>query len=62
MLFLKKKKENLSYKELEESDKKKINKLIKKMTIKDIVKKVSENREISKKIIYKYCLEIKNEN
>ena len=56
------KKEKLSYKELEESDKKKINKLIKKMTIKDIVKKVSENREISKKLIYKYCLEIKNEN
>ena len=56
------KKENLSFKELEESDKKKINKLIKKMSIKDIVKKVSEDREISKKLIYKYCLEIKNEN
>lgn len=52
----------LSFKELEESDKKKINKLIKKMSIKDIVKKVSEDREISKKLIYKYCLEIKNEN
>ena len=56
------KKEKLSYKELEESDKKKINKLIKKMSIKDIVKKVSENRKISKKLIYKYCLETKNEN
>ena len=56
------KKEKLSFKELEESDKKKINKLIKKMSIKDIVKKVSEDREISKKLIYKYCLEIKNEN
>ena len=56
------KKQKLSFKELEESDKKKINKLIKKMSIKDIVKKVSENREISKKLIYKYCLEIKNEN
>jgi 16S rRNA (cytidine1402-2'-O)-methyltransferase len=55
-------KEKLSFKELEESDKKKINKLIKKMSIKDIVKKVSEDREISKKLIYKYCLEIKNEN
>ena len=55
-------KERLSFKELEESDKKKINKLIKKMSIKDIVKKVSEDREISKKLIYKYCLEIKNEN
>ena len=55
-------KEKLSFKELEESDKKKINKLIKKMSIKDIVKKVSENREISKKLIYNYCLEVKNEN
>ena len=53
------KKEKLSFKELEESDKKKINKLIKKMSIKDIVKKVSEDREIPKKIIYNYCLEIK---
>jgi len=56
------KKEKLSFKELEESDKKKINKLIKKMSIKDIVKKVSEDREISKKLIYNYCLEIRNEN
>ena len=56
------KKEKLSFKELQESDKKKINNLIKKMSIKDIVKKVSEDREISKKLIYNYCLEIKNEN
>ena len=52
----------LSLQELKESDKKKINQLIKKMSIKDIVKKVSEDREIPKKIIYNYCLEIKNEN
>ena len=56
------KKEKLSFKELEESDKKKINKLIKIMSIKDIVKKVSEDREVSKKLIYNYCLKIKNEN
>ncbi len=56
------KKERLSFKELEESDKKKINKLIKKMSIKDIVKKISEEKKISKKVIYKYCIEIKNEN
>ena len=54
--------EKLGFKELKESDKKKINQLIKKMSIKDIVKKVSENREISKKLIYKYCLDIKNED
>ena len=56
------KKEKLSFKQLEESDKKKINKLIKKMSIKDIVMKVSQDREISKKLIYNYCLQIKNEN
>ena len=53
------KKEKLSFKELEESDKRKINQLIKKMSIKDIVKKISEDKEISKKLIYNYCLEIK---
>ena len=62
MLFLRQKKKILSFKELQESDKKKINKLIKKMTIKDIVLKVSKDREISKKLIYNYCLEIRNEN
>ena len=56
------KKERLSFKELEESDKKKIHKLIKKMSIKDIVKKISEDKKISKKVIYKFCIEIKNEN
>jgi 16S rRNA (cytidine1402-2'-O)-methyltransferase len=55
------KKEKLSFKELKESDKKKINKLIKKMSIKDIVKTISENKKIPKKIIYDYCLKVKNE-
>jgi 16S rRNA (cytidine1402-2'-O)-methyltransferase len=53
------KKEKLSFNELEESDMKKIDQLIKKMSIKDIVKKISESKEISKKLIYNYCLEIK---
>ena len=55
-------KTRLSFKELQESDKKKINKLINKMSIKDIVKKVSQDREIPKKLIYNYCLSLKNEN
>ena len=29
------------------------------MSIKDIVKEISEDKEISKKLIYNYCLEIK---
>ena len=56
------KKEKLSFNELEESDKRKIDQLIKKMSIKDIIKKVSDGKEISKKLIYNYCLEKKNEN
>ena len=32
------------------------------MSIKDIVKKVSQDREIPKKLIYNYCLSFKNEN
>ena len=56
------KKERLSFKGLKESDKKKINNLIKKMSIKDIVKKISVDREIKKKLIYNYCLKIRNEN
>ena len=55
-------KSRLSFKELQESDKKKINILIDKMSIKDIVKKVSQDREIPKKNIYNYCLSLKNEN
>ena len=56
------KKEKISFNELEESDKRKINQLIKKMSLKDIVKKISEGKEISKKAIYNYCLKKKNEN
>ena len=49
-------------KELEESDKKMIKSLIKKMTIKDIVKKINNDKKIPKKLIYNYCINIKNEN
>ena len=49
-------------KDLEESDKKKINSLIKNMTIKDIVNKISNEKKISKKSIYNYCISLKNES
>tara|TARA_Y100000590_G_scaffold185025_1_gene210815 strand:- start:1947 stop:2810 length:864 start_codon:yes stop_codon:yes gene_type:complete len=47
---------------LNESDKKKIQKLIKKFSIKDITKIISDEKNVSKKMIYNYCLKIKNEN
>ncbi|MDC3005363.1 16S rRNA (cytidine(1402)-2'-O)-methyltransferase [Candidatus Pelagibacter sp.] len=46
---------------IEESVKKKIIKLLKKMSIKDITSKISNENNISKKIIYDYCLKKKNE-
>jgi 16S rRNA (cytidine1402-2'-O)-methyltransferase len=47
---------------LSESDKKKIEILINKLSVKEITNLISENRDISKKKIYNYCLKIKNEN
>ena len=46
---------------IEESVKKKINKLLKNMSIKDITSKISKENNISKKIVYDYCLKKKNE-
>ncbi len=46
---------------IEESVKKKIIKLLKKMSIKDITSKISRENNISKKVIYDFCLKKKNE-
>ena len=46
---------------LRESDKKNIQKMIKKLSIKDITYLISQNTEVSKNEIYKYCLKLKNE-
>lgn len=46
---------------LKESDKIIIQKLINKLSIKDITDLISQNTNISKKEIYNYCLKIKNE-
>ena len=45
-----------------DNDKKKIKKLIKKYSIKDIIKIISKNKKISKKEIYNFCLNVKNES
>ena len=46
---------------LEESVKKKIVKLLKNMSIKDTTSKISKENNLSKKIIYDFCLKKKNE-
>ena len=50
-----------TYKNLDESDKKNIRKMIKTLSIKDITDLISQNKNISKKEIYNFCLKIKNE-
>ena len=46
---------------LSESDKNNIRKMIKKLSIKEIVSLISQNKSIQKKEIYNFCLKIKNE-
>ena len=46
---------------LSESDKSSIRKMIKKLSIKEIVNLISQNNSIPKKKIYDFCLKIKNE-
>ena len=46
---------------LKESDKKNIQKMIKKLSIKDITDLISQNNKVPKKEIYNYCLKLKNE-
>jgi len=47
--------------ELSESDRIIIKKMINKLTIKEITNIISQNKDISKKEIYNYCLKLKNE-
>jgi 16S rRNA (cytidine1402-2'-O)-methyltransferase len=44
---------------LSESDMNIINKMINKLTIKEITEIISHNKDISKKEIYSYCLKLK---
>ena len=47
--------------ELSESDKRNIRKMINKLSIKEITNFLNQNKKISKKLIYSYCLKLKNE-
>ena len=47
---------------LTESDKNIIKKTIDKLSVKEIVNLISRNNEIPKKEIYKYCIQLKNED
>ena len=48
--------------ELSESDKRTIKNMINRLSIKEITNLIHQNNPVSKKIIYKYCVDIKNED
>ena len=50
-----------SYKNLNESDKNMIKKMIKKLSTKEIIDIVCQNSKVSKKEVYNFCLKLKNE-
>ena len=61
MLFLKKKNDKKNSHILSESDKRLIKGMINNFGIKEISNLISQNKNISKKEIYNYCLKLKNE-
>ena len=62
LVISEKKKDNKFSNLLNESDKRNISKLINKLSIKEIIKLINKENKISKKLIYDYCLKLKNEN
>ena len=56
-----KKEENASQK-LSESDISLIKKMINKLSTKEITDLISSNKNIPKKVVYNFCLKLKNEN
>jgi 16S rRNA (cytidine1402-2'-O)-methyltransferase len=56
------KNDKITSQKLSKSDKNNINKMINKLSVKEIVEVINEGRNFSKKEIYNYCLEVKNEN
>ena len=57
-----KKIEKINSKNLSESDINIIDKVINKLTIKEITDLICQNSKVSKKQVYNYCLKVKNEN
>ena len=62
LVISEKKKDNKFSHLLSESDKRNISKLINKLSIREIIKLINKENKISKKLIYDYCLKLKNEN
>ena len=61
-IVISEKKNKKTSQNLNESDKRLIKKMINKFTTKEIINLINQNNKISKKIIYDFCLKLKNEN
>ncbi len=61
MVISEKKNDKNTSQVLSESDKNIINKMINKLSVKEITNFINQNRDVSKKEIYNYCLKLKNE-
>ncbi len=61
-IVISQKNEKKTSQDLSESDKRIIRKMINKFSVKEIINLIRRNNKISKKIIYDFCLKIKNEN
>jgi len=61
-IVISEKKNKKTSQDLNESDKRLIKKMINKFTTKEIINLINQNNKISKKIIYDFCLKLKNEN
>ena len=62
VIISEKKEDKNTSQELSESDKIVINKMINKLSVKEITTFINQNRNISKKQIYNYCLKLKDED
>ncbi len=60
-IVISQKNEKKTSQDLSESDKRIIKRMINKFTIKEIINFINQNNKISKKIIYDFCLKLKNE-
>ena len=62
VIISEKKEDKNTSQQLSESDKVVINKMINKLSVKEITTFINQNRNVSKKQIYNYCLKLKDED
>ena len=61
-IVISEKKEEIASQKLSESDIVLIKKMINKLSTKEITDLITSNKNISKKVVYNFCLKLKNEN